>query len=320
MIVSAHEEMNPSHRSTMEDCHVYYKADELDFGNPDMCMLGVYDGHGGRDIVEFLDVHLGKNISEEIRHNDKCGINEKLERAFIITDVESRMKNILYSGATVVICLIQKHIITKKSKKNNSTMDDNKRRYTIHTANCGDARAVLSTTTAGSGSISSNIRKKSKVGDDTSVPSKNTRSSCVYRLSTDDRADLPSEKERIETSGGSVIRNRVLGVLAVSRSLGDHQFKEFVIGRPHTHEMDVTLDAVEEEENETFIILACDGLWDVFQDEDAVAFVKKNVFDSSIHNHKDKQEDKKRDAAKVLIDEALRRGSTDNITCLVAWL
>ena len=47
MIVSAHEEMNPSHRSTMEDCHVYYKADELDFGNPDMCMLGVYDGHGG---------------------------------------------------------------------------------------------------------------------------------------------------------------------------------------------------------------------------------------------------------------------------------
>ena len=327
MFISTHEEMNPSHRSTMEDCHVYYKSNELDFGNSvDMQLLGVYDGHGGREIVDFLEKNLGKNIAQEVKYNDASSIGEKLERAFIITDVESRMDGILYSGATVVVCLIQRHhdgddcdysdgstISNNDRTKSKRNFGKGFRSYTIYTANCGDARAVLSTKAKVDES-----RKKSKStspSDQLSISSLDHRNDNVVRLSTDDRADNPSEKERIESSGGQVIRNRVLGVLAVSRSLGDHQFKEFVIGRPHTHEIRVDV----EEENDTFLILACDGLWDVFQDEEAVDLVKQHTSDLSVLG--DKLDDRKKETvAKVLVDEAIKRGSTDNITCVVAWL
>ena len=53
--------------------------------------------------------------------------------------------------------------------------------------------------------------------------------------------------------------------------------------------------------------LHSDGLWDVFQDQDAVDFVLKYQND-------------KENISKHLIAEALNRGSTDNVTVVVAWL
>jgi serine/threonine protein phosphatase PrpC len=64
--------------------------------------------------------------------------------------------------------------------------------WTIYTANAGDARIVL-----GHG------------GD-------------AYRLTKDHKTDDPDEVRRIEQSGGFMFKGRVLGILAVTRSLGDH--------------------------------------------------------------------------------------------------
>jgi serine/threonine protein phosphatase PrpC len=44
-----------------------------------------------------------------------------------------------------------------------------------------------------------------------------------------------------------------IGVLAVTRSLGDHTMKEFVVGNPYTTETELT-------DEDSFIILACDGV------------------------------------------------------------
>lgn len=49
------------------------------------------------------------------------------------------------------------------------------------------------------------------------------------------------------------MNNRVAGVLAVTRSLGDSSMKEFVVGSPYTTE--TTLGAEDE-----FLIVACDGV------------------------------------------------------------
>ncbi|KAL7122840.1 hypothetical protein ACP275_01G069100 [Erythranthe tilingii] len=68
-------------------------------------------------------------------------------------------------------------------------------------ANCGDSRAVL------------------------------CRGGAVVPMSTDHKPDREDEKQRIEAAGGSVTnRNgwRVQGVLATSRSLGDHYLKPYV--------------------------------------------------------------------------------------------
>ena len=57
----------------------------------------------------------------------------------------------------------------------------------------------------------------------------------------------------------------------------------------------------------SFIILACDGLWDVMEDQQAVDFVLR-------YQHE------RNDISQHLVNEALRRGSTDNVTVVVAWL
>lgn len=50
-----------------------------------------------------------------------------------------------------------------------------------------------------------------------------------------------------------MMNNRVNGVLAVTRSLGDSVMKEFVVGNPFTTETELTA-------NDEFLILACDGV------------------------------------------------------------
>ncbi len=94
---------------------------------------------------------------------------------------------------------------------------------------------------------------------------------CGYvaqRLSRDHTAEDPEEQERIKAAGGFITRGRVLGILAVSRSFGDHGMKDFVIGLPHLCEVNLTERGVC-----PFMILACDGLWDVITDQEAIEMV-----------------------------------------------
>jgi serine/threonine protein phosphatase PrpC len=129
------------------------------------------------------------------------------------------------------------------------------------------------------------------------------------RLTHDHRFDDPLEVARIEKAGGFVFKGRVMGVLAVTRSLGDHMLKDYVIAHPTVNER--TLDLNEVTKNPyaepTFLIIACDGLWDVMRDQEAVDLVRQYPGE-------------KTSVAQHLVEEALRRGSTDNVTAIVAWL
>lgn len=127
----------------------------------------------------------------------------------------------------------------------------------------------------------------------------------VWRLTEDHRASDLSEVARIEQAGGFLFRERVLGVLALSRSLGDHLLKRFVIGHPSV--MTQTLDVSTKSSEGSFLILACDGVFDVMSDEQAVAIIRKNSSE-------------KAGAARRLVEEALKKGSTDNVSAIVVWL
>jgi len=89
---------------------------------------------------------------------------------------------------------------------------------------------------------------------------------------------------------------RVNGVLAVTRSLGDSSMKEFVVGSPYTTETQLCDD-------DEFLILACDGLWDITGDQGAIDLVR---------NIEDAQE-----ASQTLVHHALLRQTNDNVTVLV---
>lgn len=60
-------------------------------------------------------------------------------------------------------------------------------------------------------------------GDSRSVVSNSGK---AIEMSVDHKPDLPSEKYRIEKAGGFVEENRVKGILNLSRSLGDLEYKQ----------------------------------------------------------------------------------------------
>ena len=117
---------------------------------------------------------------------------------------------------------------------------------TIYLANCGDSRGLI-------------ISKES-----------------VAVATYDHKPVNPKEKERIQNAGGSVMIQRVNGSLAVSRALGDFEYKRVPNMGPFEQlispepEISQHPRAVEDE----FILLACDGVWDVMSNEDVLQFVR----------------------------------------------
>ncbi|KAK9707693.1 Protein phosphatase 2C [Popillia japonica] len=86
------------------------------------------------------------------------------------------------------------------------------------------------------------------------------------------------EKNRIEEQGGLVIywgTWRVNGQLAVSRAIGDAEYKPYVTAIPDVQEIPLSGD-------EDFLILACDGLWDFLSEDDAACAVYNMVADNPV--------------------------------------
>lgn len=82
--------------------------------------------------------------------------------------------------------------------------------------------AELSGTTALSIWVRDNFLVCANVGDSRAVACVSGR---VVRLSYDHKPSLPTEKSRILAAGGFVEADRVNGNLALSRALGDYQYK-----------------------------------------------------------------------------------------------
>ncbi|XP_038898686.1 probable protein phosphatase 2C 39 [Benincasa hispida] len=110
-----------------------------------------------------------------------------------------------------------------------------------------------------------------------------------------------TERKSIEDRGGFVSNfpgdvPRVDGQLAVARAFGDRSLKKHLSSEPY-----VVVETIDDETE--FVILASDGLWKVMTNEDAV---------ESIRHIKDAHA-----AAKHLTEEALKRKSKDDISCIV---
>lgn len=113
-----------------------------------------------------------------------------------------------------------------------------------------------------------------------------------------------SEKERIQDAGGKVVWYgtwRVNGLLSVSRAIGDYPLDKFVIPDPHIYEHVRTPE-------DQFIILASDGLWEVFKYQEACDFILDQL----------KTKDK-RDVAQLLVNEAIAKKTSDNLSALIVF-
>ena len=117
-------------------------------------------------------------------------------------------------------------------------------------ANCGDSRLVLS------------------------------RGGKAVVATLDHKPVNPVEKDRIQKAGGSVMIQRVNGSLAVSRALGDFEYKQ-VEGKGPCEQLvspEPEVIIVERDEaNDEFLVLACDGVWDVMNNDDLCTFIRHQL-------------------------------------------
>lgn len=296
---------------------------------PSAAMFAVFDGHNGDYVAQALKERYGsqfmqllKEYEDRVRlgqedkshYEAKIGhiferANALLDRDILEKDYARQQKSLhagiqdmqTYAGSVGVIALIMPAHPTSLQRQSSrveslslSPRDSQStgKRLQVFISHVGDCRAVLS-------------------HDGTAV-----------QLTEDHKANLKHEKARIENAGGWVHNGRVNGALGVSRSFGDIQFKNFehcqghngdeheskgiwgqhqqVVSKPdYTHF--IIEDAYE------FMILACDGLWDVFSCQEAVNFVRKRL--SVTMNVQQ--------TAKDLISKAIERGTQDNTSVIV---
>jgi len=109
------------------------------------------------------------------------------------------------------------------------------------------------------------------------------------------------KKKRIINLGGSVIGGRLQGKLGVSRAFGNIEFKEckYLTSDPEVKEVTLESDA-------EFLVIGCDGLFEHFSNEEIMSFIKTQISWKPLEV-----------IVKDLVEEALDRGTGDNITVLV---
>ncbi len=114
------------------------------------------------------------------------------------------------------------------------------------------------------------------MGDSRAIASVRGR---VQQLSYDHKPNNELEAKRIIAAGGWVEYNRVNGNLALSRALGDFVFKknenkgaeeQIVTAYPDVDIKELTSD-------HEFVLLACDGIWDVLSNDEVLEFVRTRI-------------------------------------------
>lgn len=132
------------------------------------------------------------------------------------------------------------------------------------------------------------------------------RKGVAVPLSEDHRPSCLPEQIRVKELGGYIEDGYLNGELAVTRALGDWYMKSpSGCPAPLTAEPDVQQTLLTEDDE--FLILGCDGIWDVMSNQEAVRLVR-----STLRQHDDPQE-----CAKALVDQALRLNTSDNLTAIV---
>lgn len=157
----------------------------------------------------------------------------------------------------------------------------------------------------------------------------------TYRISTIHKPDMIEERKRIEDSGSRVIRGRINGDLNLSRSFGD--FIDKRMNCPHISPFKYAITVVPSvniftrNKKDKHLILGCDGLWDIINDnftiKDTIISDEKEIerlrhleCESGILEPFVDDVELMKWQCKKMVDFAVEKGSTDNITIILIQL
>lgn len=125
----------------------------------------------------------------------------------------------------------------------------------------------------------------------------------AVELSKDHKPDSSSEKLRIEKLGGVVHDGFLNGELSVARAIGDWHMKD-PKGSSSPLSAEPELQEMVLNEEDEFLILGSDGLWDVMSSKCAVKIARKELM---LHNDPER-------CSKELVREAVKHNARDNLT------
>lgn len=141
-----------------------------------------------------------------------------------------------------------------------------------------------------------------------------SRMAIVYKnfdskqITTDHKPDDINEKKRLETMGGDVYQDSEgvcrIGDLSLSRAFGDEDNAPYISQKPDVFYKTIGADT-------KFIVMACDGLWDVIESADIGKIIKKIIDTDTNTNTNTKN------IAIELANYALLKGSTDNVSIII---
>ncbi|KAM6956851.1 protein phosphatase 1B isoform 1-T3 [Aplochiton taeniatus] len=278
-------------RVEMEDAHtavVGLPAPGLDLWS----FFGVYDGHAGSRVAHYASKHLLEHIISA-----SLGSQAPWEGAGAGTGAAVSPGSppappgveAVKAGIRTGFLRIDEHMRSFSDLRNGMDRSGSTAVGVLLSPrhlffiNCGDSRAVL------------------------------CRGSRVCFATLDHKPCNPREKERIQNAGGSVMIQRVNGSLAVSRALGDFDYKnvdgkgpteQLVSPEPEVFEMERA------PEQDQFVVLACDGIWDVMSNEELCQFVESRL---------EVSDDLERVCTEV-VDTCLHKGSRDNMSVVLVCL
>ena len=147
------------------------------------------------------------------------------------------------------------------------------------------------------------------VGDCRSIICNDTMS---IQLTKDHKPQYPDERKRIEKLGGKIIEDSCynewrIGPYSVSRAFGDFDLEKYI-----TYEPEIFKYKIKQEDK--FMIMACDGLWDLLNNQDIINYILMKYYDKDgnrININKN--------IAKELAKIAIKEGSGDNISIIIRF-
>ena len=242
-------------------------------------IFGVFDGHGGTEVSEFVKRHFTNELISN--NNFKSGnIQLALKETFLKIDTL-----MLEDKGKEELKLISE---MNKKNKNNNKLNFQKDLDNESEENSENEEENIANEIGCTGCVSIIDEKNKKLyfansGDSRIILYKNKKD---YQMSIDHTPNLPEEKERIYNAKGWVMSGRINNDLSVSRGFGDFIYKNNTDLTPENQIITSNPDILIEDLNNEcdFIVIVCDGIWECLSNLEICNFIQEKLISKDINS------------------------------------
>jgi protein phosphatase 1G len=298
-------------RKRQEDAHI---AAVSKGEKKNIDVFGVFDGHGGKEISQFVSNHFTEELVKN--KNLESDLSQALKETFI------KMDEIMTTPESIEE--IKKYArLSKEADDLQSKNEPQNSQMALISQLIGpkdpEANDIYMRTGCTACVFSIDEEKKklyfANAGDSRVVMCKN---GVAYAQSEDHKPEMESEKNRIYKADGWISEGRVKGNLNLTRGFGDLEYKQNKNLKPEEQMITANPDikVIDYEKDIEFVIIGCDGIWDCLKNQEACDFVTKKL-----------KEDPKIKISKIIedmMDSILAKDlynetgvGCDNMTCII---